>query len=43
MSCQIDTATDHGDLVVAIYKNGMLYKSASANAFPSSATASGSY
>jgi hypothetical protein len=43
MSCQIDTAADHGELVVAIYKNGVLYKSASANAFPSSATASGSY
>jgi hypothetical protein len=43
MSCQIDTATDHGDLVVAIYKNGVLYKSSSAHAFPSSATASGSY
>jgi hypothetical protein len=43
MSCQIDSATDHGDLFVAIYKNGVLYKSATATAFPSSATASGSY
>ena len=43
VSCQIDTATDHGDLSVAIYKNGVLYKSSTATAFPSSATASGSY
>jgi hypothetical protein len=43
LSCQIDTATDQGDLMVAIYKNGVLYKSATAAAFPSSATASGSY
>ena len=43
VSCQIDTATDHGDLFVAIYKNGVLYKSSTATAFPSSATASGSY
>jgi hypothetical protein len=43
VSCQIDTATDSGDLLVAIYKNGVLYKSATAVAFPSSATASGYY
>jgi hypothetical protein len=43
VSCQIDTATDDGDLLVAIYKNGVLYKSATAVAFPSSATASGYY
>lgn len=43
VSCQIDTAADHGDLAVAIYRNGVLYKSATATAFPSSATTSGSY
>jgi Bacterial Ig-like domain (group 1) len=43
ISCQIDTATDRGDILVAIYKNGVLYRSATAVGFPSIATASGSY
>jgi hypothetical protein len=43
MSCQIDTPGDGGNIVVTIYKNGTLYKSAEAVGFPNIATASGSY
>jgi hypothetical protein len=43
MSCQINTGGDNGNITVAIYKNGTLYRSADANGFPNIATASGSY
>jgi carboxypeptidase family protein len=43
MSCQISTGGDRGDITVAIYKNGSLYRSATASGFPNIATASGSY
>jgi len=43
MSCQIDTAGDQGTLTVAIYKNGVFYRSGMAIGFPNIATASGSY
>jgi hypothetical protein len=43
MSCQISTAGDRGDITVAIYKNGVLYRSGSASGFPNIASASGSY
>jgi hypothetical protein len=43
ISCQIDTGGDQGNITVAIYKNGSLYRSAQAIGFPNIATASGSY
>jgi HYDIN/CFA65/VesB-like, Ig-like domain len=43
MSCQIDQASDAGNITVAIYKNGTFYRSGFAAGFPNIATASGSY
>jgi hypothetical protein len=43
MSCQIDTGGDSGSILVEIYKNGGVSKSATAIGFPNIATASGSY
>jgi Carboxypeptidase regulatory-like domain len=43
MSCQISSGGDTGNITVAIYKNGSLYRSATAIGFPNIATASGSY
>ncbi len=43
MSCQISTGGDQGSITVGIYKNGALYRSATASRFPNIATASGTY
>jgi Carboxypeptidase regulatory-like domain len=43
VSCQISTGGDRGNIKVAIYKNGTLYRSAMADGFPNIATASGTY
>ena len=43
VSCQIDSGGDSGSISVNIYRNGDLFKFASASGFPNIATASGSY